>query len=115
MAAVVTRLLFAAVALVALSGCDAEAVIWWAFREHPPEVRAEAVEVATCESGLDERARNGQFVGLFQIGQRYHSARAERLGFSWERIATEGLPNAILAADLYSDTGDWRHWACDPR
>jgi hypothetical protein len=85
------------------------------------EVQQEAVSVAmgpaSCgergESGGDPNAQLGVHVGVFQLSGRYHRARAERLGYTWEQVATEVYPNARTAADLQAEQG-WTPWACKP-
>jgi hypothetical protein len=109
------RWVTAVLAVLTLGGCEPSDVIWWAFRDHPVEVREQAVEVAWCESRHVEDARSpGGHVGWFQFS-RVHEGRAAALGFSWERVSTEGTVNAILAEDLYSASGGWGPWSCRPR
>lgn len=74
-------------------------------------VAEQAVRVAKCESGFKPTARLGPNVGVFQMNGQYHRARAARLGFTWEQIASEAVPNITLAADLYADSG-WGPWSC---
>ncbi len=62
--------------------------------------KAEAV--ARCESGFSVWARNGQYLGLFQMGSY---ARA-RYGHSWTAWG-----QARAAARYYRDAG-WSPWAC---
>lgn len=70
---------------------------------------ARAVQVARCESGLNPRAVNGQYRGLFQLGN-YHVGRAEAMGYSWDQMF-EAYPNIVVAHNLYAEQG-WRPWSC---
>lgn len=66
----------------------------------------QALRVATCESGLTEWARNGQYLGLFQMGSY---ARA-RYGHAWNPWT-----QARAAFRYFVDSGrDWSPWACKP-
>jgi hypothetical protein len=66
----------------------------------------QAVQVAKCESGLTVWARNGQYLGLFQMGDY---ARG-RYGHSWNPWA-----QARAAFRYFRDSGyDWSPWACKP-
>lgn len=77
----------------------------------PPSEGARAVRVARCESGLNPRATNGSHWGVFQISKRWHQARAERMGYTWEQVATQAGPNIAVAHALWLDQG-WRPWTC---
>ena len=77
-----------------------------------PSVAEQAVRVARCESHLDPAARSGAHWGLFQISDRYHGARVERLGYSWPDLLRAG-PNIEVAADLFMEQG-WTPWSCRP-
>lgn len=82
--------------------------------------RAEqAIRVAGCESTGDttepiviDQAPTGNptHAGAFQLA-RVHTARAERLGFTWEQVRTLIEPNAKVAENLQAEQG-WRPWAC---
>ncbi len=65
---------------------------------------ADAVRVARCESGplLNPRARNGQFLGTFQMGY----AERRRFGHG------PGVRQQSLAAWRYFRLAGWRPWAC---
>lgn len=102
------RLAALVVAVVLCGGCTVEELIALAFAEHGPDVQAQAVEVARCESGHDPGATNGQYLGLFQLG-RYHYWRIDAYGGRWD----DPLQNAQAAADLYAEQG-WRPWTCRP-
>lgn len=83
-----------------------------------PAVQDQAVRVAWCESRFDPRAvsSSGGHVGTFQLASRYHRARAEALGFSWQQVSTETYANARTAVSLLAAVG-WRWsptWACSP-
>lgn len=63
-----------------------------------------ALRVAWCESRLDPRARNGQYLGLFQMG-------------AWERSRFGHGPTAYeqsRAAHRYfvASGRDWSPWSC---
>lgn len=67
---------------------------------------SQAVRVARCESGLSVWARNGQYLGLFQMGAY---ARA-RYGHAWNPWA-----QARAARRYFVDSGrDWSPWSCKP-
>jgi hypothetical protein len=72
------------------------------FRDHCQE----AVAVAWCESRLDTNARNGQYLGLFQMG----TFARERFGHgptAWEQ--------ATAAHRYYLYSGQsWSAWSCKP-
>jgi hypothetical protein len=61
-----------------------------------------AVRVAWCESRLDPNARNGQYLGTFQMGER------ERARFGHGRTT---LAQA-RAAKRYHDVAGWQPWSC---
>lgn len=79
-------------------------LIWLHFGDHG----AHAIRVAVCESSLDQTAKNGVHIGLFQLSGTYHKPRAARLGFEWHRMY-EAEPNIIVAADLWREQG-WVPW-----
>ena len=62
----------------------------------------EALAVAWCESRLDPRARNGQYLGTFQMGA------AERARFGHGRT----VETQARAALRYYRVSGWRPWAC---
>lgn len=66
----------------------------------------QAVRVAKCESGLSEWARNGQYLGLFQMGS------------SERRIYGHGnnpWAQSRSARAYFFDSGrDWSPWSCKP-
>jgi hypothetical protein len=66
----------------------------------------QAVAVASCESGLSVYARNGQYLGLFQMGEYARS----RYGHSWD-----ALGQSRSAYAYFRDSGyDWSPWQCRP-
>jgi hypothetical protein len=72
------------------------------FRERA----AEAFRVVSCESGFSTRARNGQYLGLFQMGE-------------WERRTfghgDTALEQAQAAYRYFAASGfDWSPWSCRP-
>lgn len=67
----------------------------------------EALQVAHCESRLRTTARNGQYLGLFQMGA------AERRLFGHGSTAYE---QARAAHRYFVRSGrDWSPWSCKPR
>lgn len=75
-----------------------------------PEHGPKAVAVARCESGLNPQASNGSHHGLFQISKRWHEARVNRMGYSFEQMY-EAQPNIEVAYAIWSEQG-WRPWTC---
>lgn len=80
------------------------------FREDP----AEAVRVARCLSGLDPlrvevSADGSRRWGLFQ----FSDMELSRLGVD-RRTALDAGWNIAAARDVWSRTGDFRHWRCLP-
>ena len=66
----------------------------------------QAVAVAKCESGLSVYAQNGQYLGLFQMGEYARS----RYGHSWT-----ALGQSRSAYAYFVDTGrTWGPWQCRP-
>jgi hypothetical protein len=62
--------------------------------------------VAQCESGLSVYARNGQYLGLFQMGDYARS----RYGHSWDALGQSRSAHAYFV-----DSGsDWSPWECKP-
>lgn len=73
-----------------------------------------ALKVAWCESNLKHYEKDGSVkrgkidprdVGLFQVNERYHLARAKRLGLNLSQL--EG--NIKYAKILYDENG-WQDW-----
>lgn len=66
----------------------------------------QAVAVARCESGLSVWAKNGQYLGLFQMGS-YARARYGHGNNAWVQ--------ARAAYHYFRDSGrDWSPWSCKP-
>ena len=66
----------------------------------------QAVRVARCESGLSVWARNGQYLGLFQMGS-YARARYGHGNDAWSQ--------SRAAYRYFIDSGrDWSPWTCKP-
>jgi hypothetical protein len=85
-----------------LSTLPPKAAICRVFRRHC----GEAVAVAWCESRLDTRARNGQYLGLFQMGSH------ERRLFGHGATAHA---QSRAAHRYFLRTGrDWSPWSCKP-
>lgn len=92
---------------------DIPAAIRAGFARFGPAVAEQAVRVSSCETGgtFDPTVVNASgHTGLFQISRRYHEARVNRLGFTWDQMR-EAWPNITVAADLYAEQG-WRPWTC---
>lgn len=67
---------------------------------------SEAVSVAYCESRLSVFARNGQYLGLFQMGDYARS----RYGHGWD-----AWTQSRAAYRYFVDAGkDWSPWQCRP-
>lgn len=89
------------------------AVIRDVFSRFGPDVAEQAVRVSGCETGGTYNpavVNSSGHTGLFQLSPRYHTARAARLGFTWEQMR-EARPNALVAADLFAEQG-WGPWTC---
>ena len=68
-----------------------------------------AVRVASCESGLSEWARNGQYQNLFQMGY------AERRRYGWHVAGSSPWLAAKAAYRYFKASGySWRAWTCQP-
>lgn len=71
----------------------------------PIGMASKALRVAECESGLDPRARNGQFRGMFQVSAAWRrdvrgfGALPEQQAWHARRVVTH--PH-----------GGWSHWEC---
>jgi hypothetical protein len=67
---------------------------------------SQALAVARCESGLSVNATNGQYLGLFQMGD-YARGRYGHGG--------DALTQARAAYAYFHDSGDsWGPWECKP-
>jgi hypothetical protein len=67
---------------------------------------SQALRVAGCESGLSIWAKNGQYLGLFQMGS-YARARYGHGSNPWAQ--------ARAAYHYFLDSGqDWSPWSCKP-
>lgn len=67
---------------------------------------SQALRVARCESGFNIWARNGQYLGLFQMG----AAERRRYGHGWDAWS-----QSRAAYRYFIDSGrDWSPWACKP-
>lgn len=64
--------------------------------------------VASCESGHNPAATNGQYVGLFQEGPMFYRGPFGHLGSPFDPLL-----NALTAAYTVSREG-WRQWECKP-
>jgi hypothetical protein len=101
-------LIAAVTSLIALSSTDAKAssysrareAVCFYFKDSCPK----AMDVVRCETGgtYSPYARNGQYLGIFQMG----SAERARFGHSWE------VWGQARAAYAYWRLAGWRPWAC---
>ena len=81
---------------------DAEAAICYIFGSYC----SQALRVADCESGLSRNAHNGQYLGLFQMGNFARSTYGHSDTF---------LGQAIAAHKYFVASGrDWSPWSCKP-
>jgi hypothetical protein len=79
-----------------------QAIICRVFGEH---CRA-ALAVARCESGYSTGAQNGQYLGLFQMGDWARSAYGH---------GASAQVQARAAHRLFVETGrTWEPWSCKP-
>ena len=68
---------------------------------------SQAVAVAKCESGLTITARNGQYLGLFQMGAYARARYGHHYHSPWGQ--------ARAAYRYFIDSGrDWSPWSCKP-
>lgn len=66
----------------------------------------DAVRVAWCESRLDPRASNGQYLGILQMGRRERAIYGH---------GSTVLAQAIAARRYWRASGrDWSPWECKP-
>lgn len=67
---------------------------------------SEAISVASCESGLNPAAVNGQYLGLFQMGEYARSTYGH---------GPDALTQSRAAFAYFTDTGrTWAPWSCKP-
>jgi len=67
----------------------------------------QAVRVASCESGLSVYARNGQYLGLFQMGSYARQLYGHHANSPWLQ--------ARYAFNYFVASGkDWSPWSCKP-
>jgi hypothetical protein len=67
---------------------------------------SDAIRVAMCESGINPTARNGQYLGTFQMG-RYERATYGHGHSTWEQ--------SRAAYRYFKAVGySWRPWQCKP-
>jgi len=84
------------------SMCGPEAAIRRVFGAYA----SQALSVAWCESRFDVYARNGQYLGLFQMGDYARST----YGHSWT-----ALGQSRSAYAYFVEAGaDWSPWECKP-
>jgi hypothetical protein len=70
------------------------------------EYAEQALAVAECESGLSRHAHNGQYLGIFQMGDFARSTYGHGETF---------LAQARAAHRYFVASGrDWSPWACQP-
>jgi hypothetical protein len=96
------------VAAPAPSGAAEEAIAAWF-----PENYDRAVQIASCESGMNPGAvsRGGGNHGLFQINNVHQGAFESVTGVSFFDGVYNAYYNAQFARHLYDNSG-WSPWAC---
>jgi hypothetical protein len=73
----------------------------------------EALNVAACESGggtisgINIYAQNGQYLGMFQMGD-WERATYATIGYSTPYQQT------VAAHNYFLDAGGWGPWECNP-
>jgi hypothetical protein len=111
----VKRIAISAVAAVAIligvSACNSQDLSRLAIERYFPEQYDKALEVATCESGLDPAAVSpgGGNWGLFQINL-VHAGLVGSMGYPWADL-TNPVVNAHVARVIYDQSG-WGAWSC---
>lgn len=80
-----------------------------AFAELGLQRQDEAHRVASCESGKNPYATNGQYRGLFQLGYAYNATIAFYGGDVFDPYT-----NAQAARDSVKNNGGWVRWQCQP-
>jgi len=75
-------------------------------RDEARRASGSALSVARCESGLTTRARNGEYLGLFQMG----STERRLFGHGATAIAQARAAHRYF---VYSGR-DWSPWSCKP-
>lgn len=92
------------------SGSAEDAIAAWF-----PDVYAEAVRVARCESTMNPGAvsSGGGNHGLFQINEVHRDAFESVTGQSFQPSVYDADANARFARHLYDSSG-WQDWACQP-
>lgn len=78
---------------------------WYALRVAECESTASAPERIARRRGLGRWARNGQYVGIFQMGVH------ERRRYGWYRKGAPARVQVLSARRLYWHRG-WQPWAC---
>lgn len=113
----VKHLAAAIVGLLLFTGCSNAQVIQVIFGDHGDE----AVEVAECESGLDNNivSPGGGNHGLFQINNVHQRTWVNGdpdtnwRGVPWE-LRYDPVLNASFAKQVLFDFQGWRPWTCNP-
>ena len=76
----------------------------------PAHLAAAATSVAHCESRMDGNARNGKYLGLFQIGPREWAAHKPRP----DANIFDRRDNAEAALSYWMESRSWKRWSCKP-
>lgn len=98
----VLSLLMASVAQAKRPARSTQSIIAYVFGPYA----SQALRVASCESGFSIWATNGQYLGLFQMGD-YARSRYGHANNAWAQ--------AISAYRYFVDSGkDWSPWGCKP-
>lgn len=83
-------------------GKSVKATIRCVFKAHGEA----AISVAKCESGLSTTARNGQFYGIFQMGENERATYGD---------GSTALAQSQAAHKYFIASGsDWSPWQCKP-
>jgi hypothetical protein len=97
-------------------GLSVPETITCAARKWPvPGGAAKARAVADCESGMDPRAVNGRFSGVYQIGDTEWSrwlAVYPEMKQRWVSGILHGRSNALVAVRTVHRIGSWKPWSC---
>jgi hypothetical protein len=79
------------------------------FKEDPQG----ALNVASCESGFDINAKNGQYLGIFQMGSSERSRYAS-IGYSTAYQQIVAAHNYYSAHRPDGSQYEWGPWECSP-
>ena len=111
-AAIATALLLAGAAPAEADLLPVQIKVWREIRQTFPKRYAQARRVARCESHLLPWARNGQYLGVFQLSSSWR-AYFRRYGI---RTGPHHVHGQVVAAHLiFAGSGyRWTRWECKP-